>query len=359
MKSSKMLHVSLILCLGLHLAMSVSHLVQAESNVPATTTTVLSSKTTVSPTTTLTTTVSSDKTTAAPTPTLSDYSTVAPTTTAMLSSATTVSSPVTTEPITTKQLLLEDDSRAMKWIRHQNLYVGKTFFVSDIDGKTLHESVDGYQTPYKFDGYIYLSTTLTWSDSGQAVGHIYHDINKVDQSITKTRYIDGMTGKKIQEDRAGQVFISHFGAAKIYNAFVYEENGEKIYLLSYLTDEDYIQYAGHQYYPRLTDYTKYIDQDSGEEIAPRQDGFVPGIPDIAGYTYVSSEFSEQDGKSYFVLRYQKENSPVPTTAITAPAAKNRVLPNTGSTDNPLWRIVSVVVLIIGSGFILVVQQKHQ
>lgn len=329
MKFLTLFQVSLISCLSLYLAVPASQQVKAESDDSAVTTTILSTDATVSSTTT-----------------------TVPSTTAV---------PTTTNDIAT--ILLEDDSRTMTWLRTKQITVNETLFVGDVDGKMLHESVDGYQSPYKVEGYTYLSATLVRTDKGEAVAHIYHDMNKVDKSITKTRYIDGMSGKKLQDDQNGQVFVEQIGDAKFYNSFVYEEDGEKIYSIFYLTDADYIQYAGYQFYPRLTDYTLYLDQDTGQEIAPMQEGYLPEIIEIAGYEYVSSEMIEKDGKSYFVINYRNNNqsSPIQTgttsLAPTTTTTKKGILPSTGSTGSPAGMFAGMVLLVIVSGLALFVRKE--
>lgn len=327
MKSSTLIQVGLISCLSLYLAMPISQQIKAESDDSAITTTVLSSETTLAP---LTTTI-----------------------------------PSTTTTMDIVPPSLEDDSRTLVWIRTKQVTVDETFFSSDIDGKSLHESVKGYQAPFKLKGYLYLSTIPVKTSTGQGVTHIYHNMNKVDKSITKTRYIDGMSGKKLQDDQNGQVFVEKIGDAKFYNAAVYEEDGEKIYSIFYLTDADYIQYAGYQFYPRLTDYTLYLDQDTGQEIAPMQDGYVPGIMEIEGYEYVSSEMIEKDGKSYYVINYKKINQTVPTqttstlsSPVTTTTAKKGILPSTGSTSNPLGMIAGMALLVIVSGLALFARKEN-
>ncbi|MDQ0222838.1 LPXTG cell wall anchor domain-containing protein [Streptococcus moroccensis] len=200
-----------------------------------------------------------------------------------------------------------DDSKLQAWItKHQFQFV-QTLFRTDGENKEIHASVDGYQAPYDLKDYTYLSSIITTTDKGPSLVHIYRDASYVDQAIVRTEYYDGTSGKKLQKDQKGQAFEESIGERKYYYDVIVEENGEKVYKIFYLTDEDFVAYGGSKYYVRLTDYTRFVDQSTGQEIATQQEGFIP-IYDVSGYHFVSAEIIEENGLSYFVQTFASDES---------------------------------------------------
>lgn len=231
-----------------------------------------------------------------------------------------------------------DDAKVEAWITKHQFQVVQTLFRTDIEGKEIHANVGGYQKPYDLVGYQYLSTIVTTTEQGPALVHIYREASYMDQSIVRTEYLDAASGKKIQADQVGQAFQASIGDRHYYNGLVVEENGEKVYKIFYLTNEDYVSYAGSDYYVRLTDYTRFIDQATGQEIALQQFGFVP-IFEVAGYRYLSAEIIEENGVSYFIQSFEKEgkttNSLEETVAKGSVKTKRKV--NDKATDKPVTR----------------------
>ncbi|MGT2666372.1 LPXTG cell wall anchor domain-containing protein [Streptococcus rifensis] len=198
-----------------------------------------------------------------------------------------------------------DDSKLQAWItKHQFQFV-QTLFRTDGENKEIHASVDGYQAPYDLKDYTYLSSIITTTDKGPSLVHIYRDASYIDKAIVRTEYYDGTSGKKLQKDQKGQAFEESIGERKYYYDVIVEENGEKVYKIFYLTDEDFVAYGGSKYYVRLTDYTRFVDQSTGQEIATQQEGFIP-IYDVSGYHFVSAEIIEENGLSYFVQTFAKD-----------------------------------------------------
>ncbi|MET3556917.1 LPXTG-motif cell wall-anchored protein [Streptococcus rupicaprae] len=221
-----------------------------------------------------------------------------------------------------------EDAKVRAWLEKTQFQFVQTLFRTDVEGKEIHGNVEGYQAPLALKGYTYLSTIITTTEKGPALVHLYQDTNHVDKTISRTEYLDGTSGKKLQADQKGQAFQAKIGDLNYYNGFVVEENGEKVYKIFYLTDSDYISYAGSHYYVRLTDYTRFIDRKTGQEIATRQDGFVP-VYDIAGYNYVSGEIVEENGKTYFVQSFDKQTSETKEKKKDSPVASaiNRAVEN--------------------------------
>ncbi len=207
-----------------------------------------------------------------------------------------------------KAMTTLDDSKLKAWIDKHHFQFVQTLFRTDGENKEIHANVDGYQAPFDLKGYTYLSSIITSTDKGPSLVHIYRDASYVDKAIVRTEYYDGTSGKKIQEDQKGQAFLAEIGKRKYYYDVIVEENGEKVYKIFYLTDQDFIDYGGSEYYVRLTDYTRFIDQATGQEIATQQQGFIP-IYDVSGYHFVSAEIIEEKGLSYFVQSFAKDETP--------------------------------------------------
>lgn len=210
----------------------------------------------------------------------------------------------TTQDTSKLPLALLDDSRVQSWMGNHQFQATQTLFRTDVEGKVIHDNVSGYQAPLDLAGYTYLSSVATTTETGPGLVHIYRDVSYIDKAIVRTEYIDGTSGKKLQDDAKGQVFVGEIGQRKYYDGLVVDINGEKVYKIFYLSDEEYVAYAGSKYYVRLTDYTSFIDQATGQEIAQRQAGFIP-VYDVTGYAFVSGEIVEKDGYSYFVQSFKK------------------------------------------------------
>ncbi|MEY8463207.1 LPXTG cell wall anchor domain-containing protein [Streptococcus merionis] len=206
-----------------------------------------------------------------------------------------------------KSLKTLDDSKIKTWIEKHQFQFVQTLFRTDGESKEIHANVDGYQAPFDLTGYTYLSSIITTTDKGPALVHIYRDASYIDKTIVRTEYYDGTSGKKIQDDQKGQVFAAKIGDRNYYYDVIVEENGEKVYKIFYMTEQDFINYGGSNYYVRLTDYTRFIDQATGQEIATQQEGFIP-IYDVSGYTFASAEIVEKDGVSYFVQSFTKNGT---------------------------------------------------
>lgn len=224
-----------------------------------------------------------------------------------------------------------DDSKVQAWMAKQNLKPVQTLFRTDLEGKEIHDNVEGYQSPKTLTGYVYLSTITTMTDKGLALVHLYQDPSYTPKAVSRTEYIDATSGKKLHADQTGLSFLSHIGQYKYYNGLIVEEDGQQVYKVFYLTEEDYIAYAGSQYYVRLTDYTKFIDQATGQEISPRQDGFVPSY-EISGYTYQTAEIVEEGGVSYFVQSFSKNQ--VATKKVEQVETKSEVASEETSKERP-------------------------
>ncbi|MGT2757137.1 hypothetical protein [Streptococcus ovuberis] len=265
-----------------------------------------------------------------------------------------------------------NDNKVRAWLERTQFQFVQTLFRTDVEGKEIHGNVEGYQAPLALKGYTYLSTIVTTTEKGPALVHLYQDATHLDKTISRTEYLDGTSGKKLQADQKGQAFQAKIGDFNYYNGFVVEENGEKVYKIFYLTDSDYISYAGSHYYVRLTDYTRFIDRQTGKEIATRQDGFVP-VYDIAGYSYISGEIVEEGDKTYFVQSFDPQNSEVKEkkeesaiASIINRAVENMIptrhrqksdLPTTGDSKTPVT-LFGIILLII-SVFAISYRNHHK
>ena len=144
-------------------------------------------------------------------------------------------------------------------------------------GKELHPQEEGTKPKRTFDGYEFVETK---TKDGNTL-HFYKPIDKTpikpkEDKKVYTRHYDKSTGKELAPQEDGTKPKREFDGYKFVETKT--KNGD----------------TEHYYEPIKKTYTKFIDQATGKELLPQEDGNNPK-KDIPGYRFV--ETKDEDGNT--------------------------------------------------------------